>query len=119
MKIKKSNPKSDLLSQYEHIMKYFDFDKVNEYMRWDYSHREYDDSGQCIKKSPWFIYSEKGGFVIPTVEELKDLARQLLTDLINRPNKESYMYVATGPFKATYRYGILELECVIESWSDD
>lgn len=34
-------------------MENFDFDKVLEYMQWDKSHREYDDEGRCIGKSPY------------------------------------------------------------------
>ena len=59
---------------------------------------------------------------VPTVEELKKDAERLLKSAIrfHKANPRCRFYMtATGPFKVICRYGILELECVFESWSCD
>ncbi len=121
MKVKKTKKTySDIPSladQYENIMKNFDFDRVQEFMSWEKSHRTYDDDGNCESKSPWRMYCGPGEYRIPTVEDLKECARSLLTRVMQ--SKEPVAYIATGPFKAILRYGMLELDCVIESWHYD
>lgn len=110
-----------LEEQLQDIMKNFDFDQVCEYMNWDKSTRTYDENGNCTSKSPWFVYTGRG-YKIPNVDELKQLAKRQLEDLIERHKKypkENYLYIHCGPFKATYRHGMLVLECIIEYWSCD
>lgn len=124
MKVKKTRNFSDVLPldvQCEHIMKNFDFDKVLEYMSWNKSHRIYDDDGKCVGKTQWKIFIGPGEYRVPTISELKTLAKDLLTQVIRnyRNSKSPLVYVATGPFKAMCRYGTLELVGVIESWSND
>ena len=57
----------------------------------------------------------------PTAESLKKDADGLLSDVIAnyRTGKSDYCYIGCGGFKATCRYGILELEFIVESWSWD
>lgn len=50
--------------------------------------------------------------------ELRQLAKRLLDDVIKN-NTGKINTIATGPFKAIYRFGILELDFVMESWSVD
>ena len=61
-------------------------------------------------------------FKVPTVAELKKDAENLLKSVIRfaKVNRRCKFYMtATGPFKASYRYGIIELECIFTSWSCD
>ena len=64
------------------------------------------------------VYDDEG---IPTVEDLKQNADRLLTDVIKnyRKNGGPLNYIGCGGFKACCRYGVLELEFVLESWSWD
>lgn len=124
MKVKKTGNFSDappLDVQYNYIMENFDFDKVLEYMSWDKSHRTYDDDGKCVGKSPWRMYISPGEYRVPSISDLRALARDLLTQVIRnyRNSKSTFVSISTGPFKAMCRYGMLELIGVIESWSDD
>lgn len=124
MKVKKTRNFSDappLDVQYNYIMENFDFDKVLEYMSWDKSHRTYDDDGKCVGKSPWRMYISPGEYRVPSISDLRALARDLLTQVIRnyRNSKSTFVSISTGPFKAMCRYGMLELIGVIESWSDD
>lgn len=124
MKVKKTKNFSDALSldvQCDYIMKNFDFDKVLEYMSWDKSHRKYDDDGKCIEKSPWRMYMSPGEYRVPSISDLRILARDLLIQVIKnyRNSKSALVSISTGPFKAMCGYGRLELIGVIESWGDD
>ena len=59
---------------------------------------------------------------VPTVAELKKDAERLLKSAMRfaKANRRCKFYMtATGPFKASYRYGIIELECIFTSWSCD
>ena len=61
-------------------------------------------------------------FKVPTVAELKKDAERLLKSAMRfaKANRRCKFYMtATGPFKASYRYGIIELECIFTSWSCD
>lgn len=117
--IKRKN-NSSLESQISFITKNFDFNRVHEFMSWNKSSRNYDDNGICYGTNPWnmFVHEE---YRVPTEFELKTLADSLLKEVANRyrSDKSDYIYIHHGPFKAICRYGILELDCVIESWSGD
>ena len=124
MKVKRTTNLIDVSSlnaQIDDIMKNFDFDKVLEYMSWDKSYRRYDDDGKCIGKSPWKMYIHPGEYKVPSISDLKTLAKDLLTQVIEnyKNSKSTFVFVATGPFKAVCRYGRLELIGVIESWGDN
>lgn len=124
MKVKKTETHSDtppLMVQYRYIMQNFDFDRVQEFMEWRYSYRNYNDEGDCIGKSEWKMCLADKEYRVPTTRELKEIASSLLVDLMESQKhcKSAMISMATGPFKAIYRYGILELDCIIESWSDD
>lgn len=127
MKVRKKQVKKDieaiptLEAQYEEIMKYFDFDKVSEFMHWDKSYREYDDQGRCVGKSQWKMVTPNKTFEVPSIDTLKQLASRLLSEVIEKyqKTKNDLIYIGTGPFKASCRYGILELDCVIEHWYYD
>ena len=124
MKIKRTRNLIDVSSlnaQIDDIMKNFDFDKVLEYMSWDKSYRRYDDDGKCVGKSPWKIFIHPGEYRVPSISDLKTLAKDLLTQVIEnyKNSKSTFVFVATGPFKAVCRYGRLELIGVIEYWGDN
>lgn len=57
----------------------------------------------------------------PTAEELKEDADRLLSDVIKdyRKGGSPMTYICCGGFKAICRFGILELEFIVESWSWD
>lgn len=116
--------------QFISIMENFDFKHVHMMMDWDKSRVEYDDDGNHINYNKWKIYHRpkyltvdfKIDLHVPTIEELKEIAENLLKAAINfyKTNPRCpYYSTATGPFKVTCRYGILELECIFTSWSYD
>lgn len=124
MKVKRTTNLIDvsfLNAQIDDIMKNFDFDKILEYMSWDKSYRMYDDDGKCIRKSPWKMYIHPGEYRVPSISDLKTLAKDLLTQVIEnyKNSKSTFVFVATGPFKAVCRYGRLELIGVVEYWGDN
>ena len=97
----------------ESILNEFDFEKVHTIMTkldWGWVS---DDSNMQV-------------FSVPSVEQLKCLAKQLLNDVLvkGRANKESDIYyICSGGFKATYNRYLdvdnLELEFIVESWDED
>ena len=97
----------------ESILNEFDFEKVHTIMTkldWGWVS---DDSNMQV-------------FSVPSVEQLKCLAKQLLNDVLvkGRANKESDIYyIYSGGFKATYNRYLdvdnLELEFIVESWDED
>ncbi len=118
--MKRKRNQNPLMAQYEDIMKNFDFDRVVEFMNWNKSYRVYDDDGKCCGKTEWAMFCG-GKFAVPSEAELRRLAESLLKETIQEyeRKKSDFTYVASGPFKAICRYGILELDCVIEWWSND
>ena len=118
--------------QFNDIMKNFDFKHVHMMMSWDKSRVDYDDDGNHINYRQWKTFQgstesiedlfDPANHKVPTIEELKKDAEKLLKSAIRfhkvNPRCRFYM-TATGPFKVTCRYGILELECIFASWSCD
>ena len=103
-------------------------------MNWEYARVDYDDEGELVGFHKWKTLNipEEGinmndlfnpdHLKVPTVAELKKDAERLLKSAIRfaKANRRSKFYMtATGPFKVTYRYGVLELECIFTSWSCD
>ena len=104
-------------------------------MSWDKSRVDYDDEGNHVDYHQWTTFrkpEDSTGSIeelfnpvnhrIPTIGELKKDAEKLLKSAIrfHKANPRCRFYMtATGPFKVTCRYGILELECVFTSWSCD
>lgn len=130
--LSKKNKESEILPslewQFDNIMENFDFKHVYMMMCWDKARVDYDDEGNHVSYSKWVMYTGNGGlsdvnsFKVPTIEELKTMASKMLKEVIrfSKNNSKSKFYcTGTGPFKAIYRYGILELECVFENWSYD
>lgn len=120
--------------QYQDIMKNFDFSHVHMMMEWDKARAIRDDEGRTIGYKQWKTFHEPTDFnsteqlldpsnlKVPTIQELKKDAEQLLKSAIrfHKANPRCRFYItATGPFKVTCRYGILELECIFEDWSWD
>ena len=100
----------------ESILNEFDFEKVH----------------TILTKLDWGWVSDEGegdlgvSFSVPSVEQLKYRAKQLLNDVLvkGRANKESDIYyISSGGFKATYNRYLdvdnLELEFIVESWDED
>ena len=123
-----------LEEQFQDIMDNFDFKHVNMMMNWEYARADYNDEGECVSFRKWETLNipEEGidmndlfnpdRFKVPTVAELKKDAENLLKSVIRfaKVNRRCKFYMtATGPFKASYRYGIIELECIFTSWSCD
>ena len=123
-----------LEEQFQDIMDNFDFHHVQMMMNWEYARVDYDDEGNPISFHKWKTLNipEEGismndlfnpnHLKVPTVAELKKDAEKLLKSAMRfaKANRRCKFYMtATGPFKVTYRYGIIELECVFTSWSCD
>lgn len=118
--------------QFNDIMENFDFKHVHMMMSWDKSRVDYDDDGNHTGYHQWKTFQgptesieelfDPANHRVPTIVELKKDAERLLKSAIRfhkaNPRCKFYM-TATGPFKVTCRYGILELECVFASWSCD
>lgn len=106
--------------QFEDIMKNFDFIHVQLMMNWNCARVDYNDEGDIIGSHKWEIWNpESKEYKVPSVEELKKFAEGLLKDVINYVNKQrrvSCYQIATGPFKVTYHYKVLTLECVFKDW---
>ena len=123
-----------LEEQFQDIMDNFDFKHVNMMMNWEYARADYNDEGKPISFHKWKTLNipEEGismndlfnpdHLKVPTVSELKKDAERLLKSAMRfaKANRRCKFYMtATGPFKVTYRYGVLELECIFTSWSCD
>lgn len=120
---KPSNPDlPSLEKQKADILKYFNFDLVAMVMN-SACQAVYDDEGiPTGEYHQWRTYNkDKGTLTQPTVEDLKQNADRLLTDVIKNYRRDggSLNYIGCGGFKACCRYGVLELEFVLESWSWD
>lgn len=123
-----------LEEQFQDIMDNFDFKHVNMMMNWEYARADYNDEGECVGFHKWQTFHkpkedfdiadifDPDNLRVPTVAELKKDAENLLKSAMRfaKANRRCRFYMtATGPFKVTYRYGILELECIFTSWSCD
>lgn len=123
-----------LEEQFQDIMNNFDFNHVNMMMDWEYARADYNDKGEPISFHKWKTLNIPEGGIdmndlfnpdhlkVPTVAELKKDAQRLLKSAMRfaKANRRCKFYMtATGPFKVTYRYGVLELECIFTSWSCD
>jgi hypothetical protein len=123
-----------LEEQFQDIMNNFDFYHVQMMMNWEYARADYNDEGEPISFHKWKTLNipEEGismndlfnpdHLKVPTVSELKKDAERLLKSAMRfaKANRRCKFHItATGPFKVTYRYGILELECIFTSWSCD
>lgn len=117
---KKKEKLPSLVDQYAEIMEEFNFKRVAEFMAWPESSWSYNDDGS-YEKSQWMVVDrkveDKWSFKVPTEHDLRLMASKLLRDVMEMKN--DLAWIASGPFKATKRYGILELECIIERWSYD
>ena len=127
MALKKKNYTCDcdippIEEQFQDIMDNFDFKHVQMMMNWDMARVDYDDDGNHTDYHQWATAHENWEFRVPTVLELRKSAERLLKSAMEfqkkNPRNKFYM-TATGPFKVTYRYGIIELECIFTSWSCD
>lgn len=79
-----------------------------------------DSTLEVVGYRPWKMFSDEG-FTVPNVSTLRKLAERLLDDVIKEVHKNprsNYQSIATGPFKATYLYGNLTLDFVVESWGN-
>lgn len=108
---------SDLAEQRANILDNFDFKTTAMIMSmpcrpiWDDEH--------IIGYEPWKMFS-KNGFKLYNEGELRYMAAGLLDRVIESAKAgEDYYCIGTGPFKAIYRYGILELDFVVTDWSKD
>ena len=120
---KKPKPVLDepsLQDQYEDILKNFDFKTVAKIMASPCRPIYTDDTYEkIVGYEPWKVFT-KEGFIVPDESELRRSAERLLNQVIaNYLKGDKYATIACGPFKAIVRYGILELEAVLTSWSWD
>lgn len=111
--------------QFQDIMNNFDFKHVQMMMNWDKARVNYDDDGNHTDYEQWkTLQGNYDNYIlrVPTVLELRADAEKLLKSAMEfqkkNPRNRFYM-TATSPFKVTYRYGIIELECIFTSWSCD
>jgi hypothetical protein len=117
--IKHYEAPSDLSKQRAGILDNFDFKTTAMIMSmpchpiWD------DECNKIIGYEPWKMFS-KNGFKLYNEGELRYMAAKLLDRVIESAKAgEDYYCIGTGPFKAIYRYGILELDFVVTDWSKD
>lgn len=84
--------------------------------RWDIADNpNIDDFNDIVGYKPWKMYVRTNEYKVPNEEELRFIANELLNNVIKYAKSGDHS-IATGPFKATYRYGILELYFIMESW---
>ena len=78
-----------------------------------------EDFDLIVGYEPWKMYIRTDKYKIPNAGELRFIANRLLNDVIKYAKSGgNYHSIATGPFKVTYRYGILELDFIMESWGE-
>lgn len=118
-----------LEQQKKDILENFDFAIVASIMaipckpvyKWDVTQSNTaEESCEIVGYEPWKMYIRTDEYKVPNEGELRFLAIRLLDDVIKcAKSGGNYHTIATGPFKAIYRYGILELDFVMETWSCD
>lgn len=110
---------SDLAEQRASILDNFDFKTAAMIMSMP-CHPIWDDNYKyIIGYEPWKMVS-KNGFKLYNEGELRYMAAKLLDKAIKSAKAGEELYcIGTGPFKAIYRYGILELDFVVTDWSED
>lgn len=115
-KIIKKKSSIDYQKQINEILEEFDFDYVHEFMLQDTAIRVYDDYGNVTNTSQWRIYLH-GDLVIPDIQDLKDVAKDLLERVShNSAFNKGFYYIHTGPFRAECINGELSLLFVAKSW---
>lgn len=101
------------------IMNNFDFEYLQLFMSSNIARPVYADNiSKFIGTKNWKILT-KNGFEVPTVEELKDGALNLINKLIEEHSKENYCSISTGPFKVSIIGGRLYLETILIDWYYD
>lgn len=100
-----------LFEQRDNILKNFDFLRVANIMAMNIC-RDWNTGTY----SPWKIVV-RYGFHVPTVEDLKELATDLMNAAIDCSH--SVYITRSGPFRVIKAYGRLILDFVITSWSYD
>ena len=108
-----------LKDQKEDILQNFNFDDVAMIMGMPC--KRYNDNNKYPAYNTWRMYHPKLGYIQYSGSQLKELADSLLSQVINTYiiTKNNLIYVSTGPFRAEYRYGILELMFIMDSYSYD
>ena len=109
-----------LENQYRDILNNFDFKTVAMIMsmpcRPIYEDDNYD---KIIGYKPWKMCS-KQGMKLHNESELRYMASCMLQEAMKRAREgDTFYWSSCGPFKVTYRFGILELNFVMETWSWD
>lgn len=109
-----------LREQRDDILKNFDFKTLAKVMALPCIPIYKDDNyEELVGYEPWRVYT-KEGFIVPDESELRQSAEKLLNQvMVQSLNGDKYAFIACGPFKVTFRYGILELDAVLSSWSWD
>lgn len=106
-----------LKEQKEDILQNFNFDDVAMIMSMPC--KRYNDNDKYPTYSTWRMYHPKLGYIQYSGSQLKELADSLLSQVISTYINTGHdlIYVSTGPFRAEYRYGILELMFIMDSYS--
>ena len=99
------------------IMNNFDFEYLQLFMRSSIARPIYNDN-KFIGTQNWKILT-KTGFDVPTVEKLKDIALNLIEEIITEHSKEICYSISTGPFKVSIISGRLYLETILIDWYYD
>lgn len=105
-----------LENQYRDILDNFDFKTVAMIMsmpcRPVYGN---DDYNKIIGYTPWKMWS-KQGMKLYNESELRFMASNMLREVMKQAKEGDTLYwSACGPFKVIYRFGILELNFVLET----
>lgn len=109
-----------LENQYRDILDNFDFKTVAMIMsmpcRPVYGNNDYN---KIIGYTPWKMWS-KQGMKLYNESELRFMASNMLREVMKQAKEGDALYwSACGPFKVIYRFGILELNFALETWSWD
>ena len=107
----KENMKS-LQEQAWEIINNFDFKYLQLFMSSSIARPVYEDTGEFLETESWRILT-RNGYKIPSIEELKSLALNLLEEIIHKYTGEPYYLIQTGPFRVSIIYGKLFLETVL------
>lgn len=104
-------PMVENIKRIEEIMNNFNFELVHKVMSLEIF-PEYDEYGNIERYDSWKTVLPNGGYGVPTVTELRNLAWKMLYQTVNVHSE-----IHEGPFITLYDEDELTLIFACESWS--
>lgn len=104
-------PMVENITRIEEIMNNFNFDLVHKIMSLELF-PEYDDDGNVERYDSWKTVLPDGGFGVPTITDLRNLAWKMLYQAVRERTE-----IHEGPFAVFYNEDELTLIFACESWS--